>query len=106
MIAKKHKIISYGGLFKTANQRMRKRFADVMITYHKRNGAFIYDPSQAEIMVRLLEVVFNRQTAFWLYCLLVETILPLGFYSNRLFPQTLSRYTLELVKHFDSKLYA
>lgn len=59
MAAKKNKVISFGGL-KTNNERMRKKFAEVMITYHKRNGAFIYDPSQAEIMVRLLEVVVSK----------------------------------------------
>ena len=59
MIAKKFKVISLGGL-KINNKRMRKRFAEVMITYHKRNGAFIYDPSQAEIMVRLLEIVVSK----------------------------------------------
>ena len=58
--AKKRKLISLGSLFKSNNQRMRKKFAEVMTTYHKRNGAFIYDPSQAGIMVRLLEVVFNK----------------------------------------------
>ena len=57
---KKHKLISLGYPFKLNNQRMRKKFEEVMITYHKRNGAFIYDPSQAEIMVRLLEVVFSK----------------------------------------------
>ena len=59
MIAKKQKVINFGGL-KTNNERMRKKFVEVMITYHKRNGAFIYDPSQAEIMVRLLEVVVSK----------------------------------------------
>ena len=39
--------------------KMQDRFADVMITYHKRNGAFIYNQSQSEILIRILEVVFK-----------------------------------------------
>ena len=72
---------------------MQKKFADVLITYYKRNGAFIYDSSHAEILVRILEIVYSKKTAFWIYVMLVETILPLNYYSDKLFPQTLLRYT-------------
>lgn len=37
---------------------LQKRFAEVMMTYHKRNGAFIYNQSQSEILIRILEVVY------------------------------------------------
>ena len=69
-----------------SKQRMQKKFADVLITYHKRNGAFIYDPNQSEVLVRILEVVFKKETAFWLYCVLVESILPLNFNASKLYP--------------------
>ena len=65
---------------------MQSRFANVMITYHKRNGAFIYNQSQSEILIRILEFVYNDKTAFWLYTCLNECILPLNFYTNTLYP--------------------
>lgn len=72
---------------------LQKRFAEVMMTYHKRNGAFIYNQSQSEILIRILEVVYLKTTTFWLYCVLSETILPLNFYTNTLYPQAFLDYT-------------
>lgn len=77
---------------------MQKKFAEVMITYHKRNGAYIYNQSQSEILIRILEVVFQSKPAFWLYCILNESILPLNFYTNTLYPQAFLEYTINLVK--------
>ena len=57
-----------------------------MMAYHKRNGAFVYNQSQSEILIRILEVVYTKSTAFWLYCILSEKILPLNFYTNTLYP--------------------
>ena len=65
---------------------MSEKFAEVLITYHKRNGAFIYESNSAEVLTKILEVVFSKKTAFWLYCVLVESILPLNFYANKLYP--------------------
>jgi len=84
---------------------MQKRFADVMITYHKRNGAFIYNQSQSEILIRILEVVYKKKTAFWLYVCLNESILPLNFYTNTLYPQAFLNYTIQLVKHEDESFF-
>lgn len=76
-----------------------------MMTYHKRNGAFIYNQSQSEILIRILEIVFKEKNAFWLYCVLNETILPLNFYTNTLYPQAFLEYTIKLVKEFDDKFF-
>ena len=85
MTEKSHKIQRFGkGMLSQKN--MQIKFAEVMITYHKRNGAFVYNQSQSEILIRILEVVFKKETAFWLYCVLNETILPLNFYTNTLYP--------------------
>ena len=84
---------------------MQNRFKDVMNTYHKRNGAFIYNQSQSEILIRILEVVFVKEIAFWLYCILVETILPLNFYTNTLYPQAFLDYTIKLVRNDDAGFF-
>ena len=84
---------------------MQNRFKDVMNTYHKRNGAYIYNQSQSEILIRILEVVFTKEIAFWLYCILVETILPLNFYTNTLYPQAFLDYTIKLVKNDDAGFF-
>ena len=86
-------------------EAMQKRFAQVMIAYHKRNGAFVYNQSQSEILIRILEVVFNKETSFWLYTILNETILPLNFYTNTLYPQAFLDYTKNLVKQWDSEFF-
>ena len=65
---------------------LQEKFAEVMVTYHKRNGNFIYNQSQSEILIRILEVVYDNKKAFWLYSILNETILPLNFYTNTLYP--------------------
>ena len=57
-----------------------------MKAYHKRNGAFVYNQSQSEILIRILEVVFSKEIAFWLYTILNESVLPLNFYTNTLYP--------------------
>lgn len=75
------------------------------MTYHKRNGAFIYNQSQSEILIRILEVVYNKQTTFWLYCVLNESILPLNFYTNTLYPQTFLQYTKQLVMGEDFEFF-
>ena len=72
-----------------------------MVTYHKRNGNFIYNQSQSEILIRILEVVYDNKKAFWLYCILNESILPLNFYTNTLYPQAFLEYTINLVKESD-----
>ena len=82
---KSHHVRNYEKNWLT-NQMMQNRFAKVMMTYHKRNGAFIYNQSQSEILIRILEVVFRKDTAFWLYCCLNECTLPLNFYTNTLYP--------------------
>ena len=94
-----------GGKGLLTQKAMQKKFADVMITYHKRNGAFVYNQSQSEILIRILEVVFKKETAFWLYCVLNETILPLNFYTNTLYPQAFLDYTSKLVKKFDHSFF-
>ena len=76
-----------------------------MMAYHKRNGAFVYNQSQSEILIRILEVVFNKETAFWLYTILNETILPLNFYTNTLYPQAFLDYTKNLVKQWDNDFF-
>ena len=91
---------------KYLNQKqMQRRFADVMISYHKRNQAFIYNQSQSEILIRILEVVFSRETAFWLYSILIETILPLNFYTNTLYPQAFLDYTMKLIRREDQQFF-
>ena len=52
-----------------------------------------------------MEVVFKEKNAFWLYCVLNETILPLNFYTNTLYPQAFLEYTIKLVKEFDDKFF-
>ena len=56
-------------------------------------------------MIRILEVVFKKETAFWLYCVLNESILPLNFYTNTLYPQAFLKYTIQLVKDKDSGFF-
>ena len=56
-------------------------------------------------MIRILEVVFKEKKAFWLYCILNETILPLNFYTNTLYPQAFLEYTINLVKLFDHSFF-
>lgn len=84
---------------------MQKRFAEVMINYTKRNGAFVYNQSQSEIMVRILEVVHNEKIAFWIYSCLLETILPLNFFTSTLYPQAFLNYTIELMNENDNKYF-
>mmetsp|Transcript_29028 Transcript_29028/g.35984 ORF Transcript_29028/g.35984 Transcript_29028/m.35984 type:complete len:174 (-) Transcript_29028:2309-2830(-) len=76
-----------------------------MMAYHKRNGAFVYNQSQSEILIRILEVVFSKDIAFWLYTALNETILPLNFYTNTLYPQAFLDYTKTVVKQWDSNFF-
>ena len=75
-----------------------------MKNYHKRNGSFIYDQSQSTILTRILEVVFKPQSAFWLYSILLESILPLNFFSNGLHLQALIEYMTKMRKIYDKKL--
>ena len=65
---------------------MQNSFAEVMINYCKRNGAFLYNQSQSTILSRILEVVYKQEQAFWLYAVLLETILPANFYSQTFYP--------------------
>ena len=76
-----------------------------MMAYHKRNGAFIYNQSQSEILIRILEVVFSKETAFWLYTVLNESILPLNFYTNTLYPQAFLDFTKSLVSEWDIEFF-
>ena len=55
--------------------------------------------------MRILEVVIKKEFAFWLYCILVETILPLNFYTNTFYPQALQNYTIYLIKENDKTFY-
>lgn len=84
---------------------MQKKFHDIMMTYQKRNGAFIYNHGQADILTRILEVVGKKKTAFWLYTVLVESILPLNFFTNSQYPQTLLEYSMKLMKLEDLSLF-
>ena len=76
-----------------------------MMTYHKRNGTLAYNHGQSGILTRILEVIFKKETAFWLFCILLESILPLNFYANSLYPQTLLDYTNNLFKTYDRKFF-
>ena len=40
---------------------MQNSFAEVMINYCKRNGAFLYNQSQSTILSRILEVVYKQE---------------------------------------------
>lgn len=74
-----------------------------MINYCKRNGAFMYCQSQSTIMSRILEVVYFKDQAFWLYAALVETILPPNFFSQTLYPQTYLEFTNRIMNEVDAK---
>ena len=50
-------------------------------------------------------MVYNTQTSFWLYCVLLENILPLNFYTNTLYPQAFLDCTVKLVKQHDSVFF-
>ena len=52
-----------------------------------------------------MEVVFNKETAFWLYTVLNESILPLNFYTNTLYPQAFLDYTKSLVEQWDNEFF-
>ena len=43
------------------NELMQNSFAEVMINYCKRNGAFLYNQSQSTILSRILEVVYKQE---------------------------------------------
>ena len=49
--------------------------------------------------------MLNRERAFWLYTCLNESILPLNFYTNTLYPQAFLDFTKSLVKEGDKKFY-
>jgi hypothetical protein len=74
-----------------------------MITYTKRNGMYIYEQIKSESLVRILEVVFSKKIAFWLFVCLNESILPLNFFSHDLYPKALVNYALRLVQHYDDQ---
>ena len=82
-------------------QIRQQNFVDILMTYHKRNGAFIYHQGQAEFLIRILEIVKDKKAAFWLYCALVENILPLDYFKNSLYPQALLDYSLKCMKQKD-----
>ena len=84
---------------------MQDKFSEVMVTYHKRNGAYVYNQSQSEILIRILEVVYDNKKAFWLYTMLNESILPLNFYTHTLYPQAFLEYTINLVKESDREFF-
>ena len=48
----------------------------------------------------------KKETAFWLYTILCESILPLNFYTNTLYPQAFLDYTIKLVKRDDQKFFS
>ena len=56
-------------------------------------------------MIHILEVVLQKKTAFWIYTCLLESVLPLNFYTNTLYPQTFLEYTIALVKEFDNEFF-
>ena len=70
----------------------------MLIAYYKRNGAFVYNSGQSDILVRLLEIVFKKESAFWLYAALLENVLPLNYFKNSLYPQALLDFTFKLMK--------
>ncbi len=84
---------------------MQDKFSEVVVTYHKRNGAYVYNQSQSEILIRILEVVYDNKKAFWLYTMLNESILPLNFYTHTLYPQAFLEYTINLVKESDREFF-
>ena len=43
--------------------------------------------------------------AFWLYSILIETILPLNFYTNTLYPQAFLDYTMKLIRREDQQFF-
>lgn len=49
--------------------------------------------------------MLNKNTAFWLYVCLNESILPLNFYTNTLYPQAFLEYTIKLVKQHDESFF-
>ena len=85
------------------NELMQNSFAEVMINYCKRNGAFLYNQSQSTILSRILEVVYKQEHAFWLYAVLLETILPANFYSQTFYPQTYLEFTNQIMNEVDTK---
>ena len=53
----------------------------------------------------MLEVVYDKKKTFWLYACLLETFLPLNFYTNTLYPQAFCEYTKLLMEHWDTSFY-
>ena len=48
-----------------------------------------------------MEIVSNKKDAFWLYVALVESILPLDYFKNSLYPQTLHDFSLKSLREKD-----
>ena len=85
--------------------KMQSAFEDIMTCYAKRNSAFAYNQSQSQILRRILEVVPDAKKAFWIYTCLIETILPLNFFSHTLYPQTLLQFTEDLLQDSDREFF-
>ena len=76
-----------------------------MTCYAKRNSAFVYNQSQSQILRRILEVVPDAKKAFWIYACLIETILPINFFSHTLYPQALLHFTEEILRGADRDFF-
>lgn len=56
-------------------------------------------------MRRILEVVPDAKKAFWIYACLIETVLPVNFFSHTLYPQTLLKFTEMILKGSDKEFF-
>ena len=86
-------------------RNMQQAFRDIMTCYAKRNSAYVYNQSQSQILRRILEVVPDAKKAFWIYACLIETILPINFFSHTLYPQTLLQFTETILRGSDKDFF-
>jgi hypothetical protein len=59
-----------------------KKLRNILLAYSKRNLSIGYVQGFNFIVGRIIKFISNEEEAFWLFCQIIENILPLNFYSE------------------------
>jgi len=70
----------------------------ILVSYSKRNPSVGYCQGMNCLVGMILMVVTNEEDAFWLFCTLIETILPLDYYSLMLEVLIDQKVLMQLIK--------
>ena len=87
-----------------------KKLRNILTAYTKRNPTVGYCQGMNFVAGRLLQVIEDEEEAFWVLASLIETILPLDYYSiisgvlvdQRIFIELLRRKMPQIVAHLHS----